>query len=220
MSLNSQGSSRDNIATGSTAQRPGSPSKGDVRYNTNLNRIEYWDGAKWNSITSVESIGNATFNMGSGAGVKVSGSNPTMNQSGTTDRKFTFDKAWGDALYKGGTNIDGISLELSVSFAYTNWTIQNLKGFGVAGVSFVKDTQGANVSRVLFTNVQPDNKYVTTTANAGTSASARPNGKVVRGGAASSSGLFRYDTRGFCLGFGGESNVPNTCKILCATVLK
>jgi hypothetical protein len=35
------------IATGTTAERPGTVSVGDSRFNTTLSRIEYWDGYNW-----------------------------------------------------------------------------------------------------------------------------------------------------------------------------
>src|SRR5262249_40540452 len=35
------------VAKGTTAQRNGSPTAGDVRYNTTLNGTEYWNGTAW-----------------------------------------------------------------------------------------------------------------------------------------------------------------------------
>lgn len=38
------------IPTGTTAERPASPSVGDTRYNTSLNQAEVWNGSQWGSL--------------------------------------------------------------------------------------------------------------------------------------------------------------------------
>ena len=35
------------LPSGTTAQRPSSPSNGEMRYNTTDNKVEYYDGANW-----------------------------------------------------------------------------------------------------------------------------------------------------------------------------
>ena len=35
------------LTSGTTAERPGSPSNGEMRYNTTDNKVEYYDGANW-----------------------------------------------------------------------------------------------------------------------------------------------------------------------------
>ena len=35
------------LPAGSTAQRPGSPSTGMIRYNTDVNRLEQYNGSAW-----------------------------------------------------------------------------------------------------------------------------------------------------------------------------
>jgi len=40
------------IPTGNTAQRPGSASTGTIRYNTDAERIEVYDGAQWDQVVS------------------------------------------------------------------------------------------------------------------------------------------------------------------------
>jgi len=39
------------LPSGTTAQRPGSPSNGEMRYNTTDNKVEYYDGASWIQLT-------------------------------------------------------------------------------------------------------------------------------------------------------------------------
>jgi hypothetical protein len=38
------------IASGTTAQRPGSPAAGQLRYNTSLNKFEGYNGTVWSSV--------------------------------------------------------------------------------------------------------------------------------------------------------------------------
>jgi hypothetical protein len=38
------------IASGTTAQRPGSPAAGQLRYNTTLNKFEGYNGTVWSSV--------------------------------------------------------------------------------------------------------------------------------------------------------------------------
>ena len=38
------------LPTGTTAQRPTSPSAGQWRYNTTEKYVEYWDGSAWKQI--------------------------------------------------------------------------------------------------------------------------------------------------------------------------
>ena len=35
------------LTSGTTAERPGSASNGEIRYNTTDNKVEYYDGASW-----------------------------------------------------------------------------------------------------------------------------------------------------------------------------
>lgn len=35
------------LPSGTTAQRPASPSNGQIRYNTTDNKVEYYDGVAW-----------------------------------------------------------------------------------------------------------------------------------------------------------------------------
>jgi hypothetical protein len=70
------------LPAGTTAERPGSPTAGMIRYNTTVNRSEFYDGTKWvvlegstaaatgGSVTTTGGYrihtftsGNTTFNM-------------------------------------------------------------------------------------------------------------------------------------------------------------
>lgn len=60
------------LPVGTTAQRPSSPQLGDVRYNTSLNEVEYWNGSTWS-----EALFNFTTFTFTNAG-KVGRSGPTL----------------------------------------------------------------------------------------------------------------------------------------------
>jgi len=40
------------LPSGTTAQRPTSPSTGEWRYNTTTNLVEFWDGGEWRDLQS------------------------------------------------------------------------------------------------------------------------------------------------------------------------
>ena len=50
------------LASGTTAQRPGSPANGDVRYNTNLATIEGYSSGAWSNLASGDQIIDADSN--------------------------------------------------------------------------------------------------------------------------------------------------------------
>ena len=58
-----------NLAGGTTAQRPGSPVEGDLRKNTTLTTLEYYDGTTWNDLSSTAES-NTASNVGT-AGVGI-----------------------------------------------------------------------------------------------------------------------------------------------------
>lgn len=46
------------VESGDTASRPTTPDAGDLYYDTSLNALLYWDGAKWEQITAEEIDGD------------------------------------------------------------------------------------------------------------------------------------------------------------------
>ena len=52
------------LPSGTTAERPGSPSTGEWRYNTTTNLIEYYDGAEWKELLSedIPAVPSENFN--------------------------------------------------------------------------------------------------------------------------------------------------------------
>ena len=52
------------LPSGTTAQRPTSPSTGEWRYNTTTNLVEFWDGGAWRDLQSenIPPINSENFN--------------------------------------------------------------------------------------------------------------------------------------------------------------
>ena len=48
------------LPTGTTAQRPGSPVAGMVRFNSSMNLLEFWDGTNWRPVTGYSKGGVGT----------------------------------------------------------------------------------------------------------------------------------------------------------------
>lgn len=65
------------VPAGTTAQRPGSPSQGTVRFNSDLLRLEVYDGSEWDTV-----VGGVTSESFVGDGVTTAF---TLNRNSTTD---------------------------------------------------------------------------------------------------------------------------------------
>ena len=52
------------LPSGTTAERPTSPSTGEWRYNTTTNLVEFWDGGEWRDLQSenIPPINSENFN--------------------------------------------------------------------------------------------------------------------------------------------------------------
>ena len=53
------------LPSGTTAERPTSPSTGEWRYNTTTNLVEFWDGGEWRDLQSedIPPINSEHFNV-------------------------------------------------------------------------------------------------------------------------------------------------------------
>ena len=146
------------LPSGTTAQRPSSPEKGYSRYNTTDNKLEFWDGTKWEQlpgivppiITSISYPGDdLAADPAGGQTITINGgdfkSGATVNVDGTiasvvtvvSANEITFtapDKAAGDYDIVV-TNTDGGNATLVDGITYNglpSWTTPagKLGGFG------------------------------------------------------------------------------------------
>ena len=65
------------LPSGTTAERPTSPSTGEWRYNTTTNLVEFWDGGAWRDLQSEDlpPIPSENFNV-----VLYNGTNHSISQ--------------------------------------------------------------------------------------------------------------------------------------------
>ena len=59
------------ISKGTTAQRPGSPSNGHMRYNTDVDEFEFYQDSQWRKVSYKESTAITQQNVGSGDAVET-----------------------------------------------------------------------------------------------------------------------------------------------------
>ena len=93
------------IAVGNTAQRPGSPTAGDMRFNTTTGFVEIYDGSQWENVSGSE--------FGSITSQTLSGDNSTV--------AFTLDQAASTAGVI--VSINGTIQEPTSSYAVSGTTI-------------------------------------------------------------------------------------------------
>ena len=65
------------LPAGTTAQRPASPTSGNIRFNTSLNYLEYYDGTSWNSVNNAYSVDYLVVAGGGGSGSAAGSGNGT-----------------------------------------------------------------------------------------------------------------------------------------------
>ena len=92
------------IPAGNTAQRPGSPETGAIRFNTAITQVEVWDGAQWEVVGS-------DF---------VSITNQVINGDGSTDT-FVLDESTTEAAIIVATN--GVVQQPGVAYTVTGNSI-------------------------------------------------------------------------------------------------
>jgi len=146
---------------GTFAQRPGSPSAGMIRYNTDVDQTEYYDGTVWRDLTTgKEIIVNDSLEMNLDCGDTDSFPGGDMSVAGDywydlTDNarhaqiygtnKYT-DTDGGKMDYPSGTTADYISLD-NTAFTATgaNYTIELwLKPAGSGTRYFMSLSDGSN----------------------------------------------------------------------------
>ena len=110
------------LPSGTTAQRPTSPSTGEWRYNTDDNKIEFYDGADWLTIQDEDlpPIPSETFNTvlytgtNSAQSITGLGFQPDIiwfkNRTGTNSHAV-FDSSRGNfkSIYPNSTSTEGTS---------------------------------------------------------------------------------------------------------------
>ncbi len=136
MALNSQGTGADKFARGSTGQRPATPQGCDIRYNTSLHRIEYWDGGnnRWSSFAMESEVGNGQIKLTTGTGLTGGTTSINANSGSSVTHTVSFDTAWGDGRYPRGS--DGPRVGIAAAWSMNGPSSISLReSFNVASIT-------------------------------------------------------------------------------------
>lgn len=147
---------RTRLAAGTTAQRPGSPAVGDIRWNSTTSNYESYDGSTWYIVMTGEEVASqAEQESGGTTGKFVSPGRQQYHQSAA--------KMWAFVTVSGGTpsltasynvasivdnGVGDFTLNLTTSFSSANYsvlaTLRNSSATGqVEGAEVINTTAGA-----------------------------------------------------------------------------
>ena len=166
------------LPSGTTAQRPTSPSTGEWRYNTTTNLVEFWDGGEWTELQSEDlpPIPSENFEVvtykGTGASKSISSLSfsPSFvwikRYDASADHFLTFEKIetgkqWSTNSCSGRTfNTDMITSFDSNGFTLgSNQNVNLLDGFFVAYCFNINEGVGvANTDGSQNSNVEVNDK--------------------------------------------------------------
>jgi hypothetical protein len=212
------------LSVGTTAQRPVSPSTGMMRFNTDVNFLEFYNGSFWQSTAGVNSsftsaVGGETTtisengityrvhfftSVGSSTFQVVSGNNPIeyLVVAGGGGGAGGYDNGNGT----GGGGAGGF-LTGSITLSPNSYTVV-VGGGGLGGISSatntpVSENQGASGGTSTFHNIS-----ATGGGGGGRNGFDGANGGSGGGGGNSASGGAGIAGQGFNGGNGGESAIP------------
>ncbi len=131
------------LPSGTTAQRPTSPSTGEWRYNTTTNLVEFWDGGEWRDLQSenIPPINSENFNTvlytGTGSAQSITGVGFKPDWIWIKDRDTNFSHAVTDSTRGVGNIVKPNTTDAQSTDAQTI-TSFDADGFslGTAGGSF------------------------------------------------------------------------------------
>ena len=90
------------LPSGTTAQRPASPSIGYTRFNTTIGSVEFWDGSAWIATNLIPTINSITGDVNDAYATTL-----TFSLTNATDTI--------DVVYKEGVTLLATTLNVSVS---------------------------------------------------------------------------------------------------------
>lgn len=120
------------LAAGTTAERPGSPTAGMIRYNTDLQRNELYDGAKWVTLDGENHATGGTVNSTGGYRIHTftsGNSNFTMTYPGVVEILMVAGGGGGCGI-GGGGGAGGFVYESQVQLPAATYTISVGTGGG------------------------------------------------------------------------------------------
>lgn len=127
------------LPSGTTAERPTSPSTGEWRYNTTTNLIEFWDGGEWRDLQSedIPPIPSENFNVvlytGTGSAQSITGVGFKPDLVWIKERSGSAWHSWFDTTRGVGNRLSSNSVNAQ------NFDIQRLSSFDADGFSLGTD---------------------------------------------------------------------------------
>lgn len=132
------------LPSGTTAERPTSPSTGEWRYNTDNNLIEFWDGANWIELQdeAIPPIASENFNTvlytGNGSTQSLTGVGFQPDLVWIKDRDDTYDHYLFDSI-RGATKKLAPNKTLAEATFANSLTSFDTDGFSVGNVGNVNN---------------------------------------------------------------------------------
>ena len=200
------GSEGMTLPAGNTAARPGSPSNGQVRYNTQTSRFEGYQGGSWadlgngdGTVTSVDLSGGSTGLTVSGGPITSSG---TLTLGGTPIKATNLDNGSANEIpYQSApATTNYITAPVSAD-TYLRWNGSGFVWSALAGAGTVTSVSGSGGTTGLTLSGGPITSSGTLTIG-GT--------LVVANGGTGATSLTGYLKGNGTSSFTGSSTIPNT----------
>ena len=139
------------LPTGTTAQRPGSPAEGQLRYNTTTKGVEFYNGSGWASISAIapspiQSNNNTWFYMNMSDPSSVSGSTIVNTATGTSAISDTL------PLVSGASRSSGAG-----SFILNHTSDRQDMRRDIGGDPFAPATHGISLGTLFYQAHAPSN---------------------------------------------------------------
>ena len=189
------------LPSGTTAERPTSPSTGEWRYNTTTNLVEFWDGGAWRDLQSenIPPINSENFNTvvytGNGSTQSITGVGfkpdfvwiKSRSLAGANHVVYDTTRGAGEYLIPNTTGAEGTIANGLTSFDSDGFTLGSEAGHNFNGATFVAwcwkaeggttstNTEGSDNSTVQV-NTKAGFSIVQYTATTGTSSSTTGHG--------------------------------------------
>ena len=139
------------LPSGTTAERPTSPSTGEWRYNTTTNLVEFWDGGEWRDLQSedIPPIPSENFNVvlytGNGATQSITGVGfqpdfvwiKSRSISGSNHVVYDTTRGAGEYLIPNTDGAEGTIANGLTSFDSDGFTLGSEAGHNFNGATFV-----------------------------------------------------------------------------------
>ncbi len=166
------------LPSGTTAERPTSPSTGEWRYNTTTNLVEFWDGGAWRDLQSedIPPINSENFNVvlytgnGSTQSITGVGFKPDwvwIKERSATESHRVFDTTRGATkrIFPNSTSAESTASDSLTSFDADGFSLGSSAGINENSQTYVAwcwkangGTTSSNTDGTITSTVQVNNK--------------------------------------------------------------